>query len=272
MKIKSVFIIAFLIGSAHLLCAQGECDPVVKAGIYSDMDYHTVNQTLYGNLPDDDLYLDLNSDGSNDIMLTAEYSNFGMGFNSRTYVQLQHNKIEIMTDTLQSNCLAFGDSISKCSYWNGNEQDYYELGGIYMEPAYIVSGNWLSSQGYLGFRVFSGADTLYGWLQMYSIITETSSMLEVYDWAIMPGDVHVPGTKEIAEIKIFPNPVSDMVYIIAPDIMNEIRIYDFSGRTVYENITGDHTATITFSGFGPGIYYITIKNKDGVHSEKIVKR
>ena len=86
------------------------------------------------------------------------------------------------------------------------------------------------------------------------------------------------GIEEYAftDIGIYPNPVSDQLYISAPDLNGKIFIYisDISGKVVYseamQTVSGN-IFSVDFSEFDKGLYTLTIQ--DGVQSEtlKVIK-
>lgn len=83
----------------------------------------------------------------------------------------------------------------------------------------------------------------------------------------------VLGTTEVfssvKEIAVSPNPTSDYLYIKTKSKVNGIEIYDIAGRKINVN---NNTDTIDVRNLEPGNYIIKIQTKDGVSTEKFIKK
>ena len=81
---------------------------------------------------------------------------------------------------------------------------------------------------------------------------------------------HVDALNSIADaqVKIYPNPVSNDLHIDLPAEAN-IKIITLSGKVVFakENVTQE---TINVDGIDPGVYIVQILNSEGVQQHKIV--
>lgn len=77
-----------------------------------------------------------------------------------------------------------------------------------------------------------------------------------------------------AQIKVFPNPTSQFLYVIHPEIDSfGIQIIDLNGKQVYSgNITKEQPLDV--SNFSLGIYILTIENKttNQKNTYKIIKK
>lgn len=82
--------------------------------------------------------------------------------------------------------------------------------------------------------------------------------------------VNPVGVTEVAEMKLnlYPNPANEQVTIEAPRALDNIRIYDLTGRTVFvaENI-GSPRTTINVAAFTAGVYFV---EADGVRVRLVV--
>lgn len=75
--------------------------------------------------------------------------------------------------------------------------------------------------------------------------------------------------QEISQLAVFPNPVQDQLNLVANEGIEQVRIFDLSGRLIS---TLDHPRTIQMNEFTPGIYLIEIKSSTGkIKRIKIVK-
>jgi len=73
--------------------------------------------------------------------------------------------------------------------------------------------------------------------------------------------------------KIYPNPVADKL-TIETGITEQysIEINSLNGQQLYNSIVEGPTHQIDFSTFQKGLYFITIRSKDFVRTEKIIKQ
>ncbi len=80
--------------------------------------------------------------------------------------------------------------------------------------------------------------------------------------------------QEVKEIKLYPNPVSDMlqVEISGWGDENHIVMYDLSGKRILSSVMDASQTEIDVTSVPDGFYFIQILNTDGemIHSEKIV--
>ncbi|MBX3255953.1 MAG: T9SS type A sorting domain-containing protein [Chitinophagaceae bacterium] len=74
------------------------------------------------------------------------------------------------------------------------------------------------------------------------------------------------------DISIWPNPAKESVNISGLQGDESIKIYDVTGRLVYQSKTGQSNMNIPFDKASEGVYYISVISKDGnVSSHKLVK-
>ncbi|MCC5916236.1 MAG: T9SS type A sorting domain-containing protein [Cryomorphaceae bacterium] len=73
------------------------------------------------------------------------------------------------------------------------------------------------------------------------------------------------GTNEIQtqinelELRMYPNPTSDWLYIDCQEIPDEIGVFDFNGRPIKTNMTKDETIGIDMSQQPAGTYLLRIR-------------
>ena len=76
----------------------------------------------------------------------------------------------------------------------------------------------------------------------------------------------------IANVSIFPNPMSESLHIKAQQSIVSINIYDALGRNVYTDHTDGHREEIiNVSSLFSGVYTVTIESKEGTTAYKVVK-
>jgi hypothetical protein len=74
-------------------------------------------------------------------------------------------------------------------------------------------------------------------------------------------------SKEKAQLKIYPNPASDFIYLSSESINNfNIEIVDIAGRIVYKSETSEKI--IGISSLKPGVYFYRINATEGSFNGK----
>ncbi|UKN00747.1 PKD domain-containing protein [Paracrocinitomix mangrovi] len=73
------------------------------------------------------------------------------------------------------------------------------------------------------------------------------------------------------ELNIYPNPTNGLVQIKYTSLINEIRLYDISGKMVYATTESNNTHQIDMSAFESGVYTIQIFSDQGLLNGKIIK-
>lgn len=71
-------------------------------------------------------------------------------------------------------------------------------------------------------------------------------------------------------ISIFPNPASGKISINSYSKIEQVVIYDFSGRNVYETNEEYYSGNLNISEFEPGLYIIKIETEKGTKIEQVV--
>lgn len=72
-------------------------------------------------------------------------------------------------------------------------------------------------------------------------------------------------------LKVFPNPANgnEIAFVSDKNILS-INIINAIGQVVYSSINADKTVVIRNLGLANGIYYATVKNSDGIKTEKLI--
>lgn len=75
---------------------------------------------------------------------------------------------------------------------------------------------------------------------------------------------------ELAEqgINLFPNPVRNTLFVENSDLINDLRIFDLTGRMIFSQVVNDNTASINVSEFKTGVYIMQVMTVNGVVSKK----
>lgn len=70
-----------------------------------------------------------------------------------------------------------------------------------------------------------------------------------------------------AKIKVFPNPVKDILHVVAEDKIEKIEVFSADGKLIKTTTSNE----ITFENISKGLYIIKIYTAKGVQTEKIIK-
>lgn len=118
--------------------------------------------------------LDFNGDGKYDALFTAEAAwvpDYVGGF---TGIQALHPGFEIILNAMNVRALTLGDSINAAQSWSDSntQWDLYSTPFVHRYWGFSGQleqyGNWMSpnSTAYVGFRIITSQDTLYGWFRV----------------------------------------------------------------------------------------------------------
>lgn len=119
-------------------------------------------------------------------------------------------------------------------------------------------------------------------LQVPKIPDDKAGFFRVYDvvpgqYAIAKGETTVAALeKEIPSMDVYPNPVSEVLYVNLPDnhLDGSVRVFSNLGQMVFETtfVMNERYKEINLSEFHSGNYIITVENNQGVVARKrIVK-
>ena len=75
---------------------------------------------------------------------------------------------------------------------------------------------------------------------------------------------------ERKEIKIYPNPAADRLYIETPFAKSLIRIVDLLGTNVFKGTIEEIKTGINISDINPGIYFIRVESSKNLVVKKII--
>ena len=94
--------------------------------------------------------------------------------------------------------------------------------------------------------------------------------------ANMPGDcaqddLSVPFLGSADLVKIYPNPAKDKLYISCKE-NSSIRIHDLHGQLQMNTFTNNGSVQLGINKLSPGAYFVTVKNKLGRFTQKIIKQ
>jgi 1,4-alpha-glucan branching enzyme len=133
-------------------------------------------------------------------------------------------------------------------------------------PNFSKTGNW--------YEYFSG---------------ETLNVTNVTDPILLePGEYRIYSTKALVkpnipnairnhtvsgnQLRLFPNPVENILYLEGKSVTNRVSVTDIQGRIIKTLNPQSETGSIDFSGMKAGIYVLILEGKDSKEVHRIVKR
>jgi PKD repeat protein len=105
-------------------------------------------------------------------------------------------------------------------------------------------------------------------------VTLTVSNINGSDTMYKPGYIYVGGVGigegSNALVTVYPNPVSDRLYIHGTDPIQEVALLNLVGQEVLVRRTGDLSVVLNLTGLPAGVYNLKIKISDRYLNKKIL--
>jgi hypothetical protein len=121
---------------------------------------------------------------------------------------------------------------------------------------------------YIGARVFSAYDTLYGWIKVTGVSVVACTVLEYACNSNNPG-VFTPYKNPPAGI--YPNPfTTELKVVLDNDEPAQIILYNILSQKFLEQLFA-RSVNINTSQLSPGIYFYQLRNENKSVSGKVVK-
>ncbi|OMP31470.1 hypothetical protein BKM32_07055 [Mangrovimonas sp. DI 80] len=70
-----------------------------------------------------------------------------------------------------------------------------------------------------------------------------------------------------SEVKLYPNPVRTSLFVETRDKLEEITVHDYTGKLIFKG----HENVLDFSGYGSGMYTISVKINGHILHQKVIK-
>lgn len=79
--------------------------------------------------------------------------------------------------------------------------------------------------------------------------------------------------ESVSKLKIYPNPINDILHIESEKFISNVEILDISGKILLSETLNSNQGQINFANISNGIYFMNIRNKENqvVKIEKVVK-
>ncbi|MDP1727672.1 MAG: T9SS type A sorting domain-containing protein [Bacteroidota bacterium] len=223
------------------------------------------------------MLLSLNEDG------TIKWYKFGNGSSSLTNLRIDNGKINFSLEVLSFfNFIWDGTQLQNCYYWNriflnadGSYIKHYPIkynDKLILEPSYVPAKENIS---YISF----GYDSV-----VINGTTYISSIRgdKIHNYLFMRYNSDTSQASGIFEnhlnkksILVYPNPASNKIKIQIPDQNFEenfkLRIFDLTGKSVFEQKDFSQENEIDISTFNNGLYFIELSSKNKRYSCKWIK-
>ncbi len=99
----------------------------------------------------------------------------------------------------------------------------------------------------------------------------TSSFGQVEDYTLNLTSLAV-STVNKAQVKVYPNPVVDVLNIEADSKVSTVQVFDLTGKVVSSHALNAVKNQVNLSKLTPGVYVVNIQTEKGIQSVKIVKK
>lgn len=229
--------------------------------------------------------IDLQGDGSRDLYFDSGNIHAFDADGSYNSVAMLHAGVEVAVDMpggYVAKRLDLSDPVDGTLNWRAFDAG----GGNSMTLASMLTnfiGQWVTTggaewlvdgpvatQGYLAVRVVESTDTLYGWVNLISYVSQDSAWLQIDDFAIETlttgimdahtGDV-ITATFTTNGMLLLQGDVSDV---------REIILRDASGRIVRQ-LSGSSPYALDIAGEAKGTYILTVIERSRTRSFNLVR-
>lgn len=228
----------------------------------------TIYPGLYRGMCD----IDLNMDGVYDyqIYLTST-SSPGAGFTNVFIISLNNNQVALSpVSPTYADTLSYGDNIDNSIQWSSS--DTIKLGSVEhftIPNTTYYYGTWGAVyEKYLGLKMFSGNDTLFGYFNI-----KFPWPVSIKDYGINTQLIHIPESQLMNnELIAYPVPFKENLNInINTNEIQKLLLYDHTSRIIlqqeFKNTISLNTLQLT-----RGIYYVEVRDKYGINNiRKVVK-
>ncbi len=271
----------------------------VLSSIYGQIVYHNYDPDIFievgdiNNFNTEHLYCDINNDSINDI-------GFTLNFWVSQGPSILHDAFSCSVNQISGQCqFAYINTmcsievfISGDTIWNNLLWDNWIWSYVmYADPANAMVCNPFSQFRYMAFSFNNNGNIHYGWLKLRtSYLFDNApygsyAMLYISEFAfnsdpncgLIAGDtikslttVSVDNIYSEEKVKIYPNPVTDILVIKNADKYLNLTLTDIFGKIVYKNDNLTKVEKIACDNFNRGLYFITFKNSNEVFTQKVI--
>lgn len=99
-----------------------------------------------------------------------------------------------------------------------------------------------------------------------------STFGQVEDYTLNIGPLLSVSDSDKVQVRVFPNPVTDILNIESPSKVKSVSVFDASGKSISNYIFNAAKSQINFSGLVSGIYFLNVEMENMTKSIKVVKK
>ncbi|MEZ4721478.1 MAG: M43 family zinc metalloprotease [Flavobacteriales bacterium] len=112
--------------------------------------------------------------------------------------------------------------------------------------------------------------TTYYWRVRYVQSGNTSDWSETWNFTISETGVGIEESAQVIknEIRMFPNPATDMVTITSTNRISEVTIYDFTGRLMTQQRPTNSSLALSTQDLASGVYIVSVTTENGQRETK----
>jgi hypothetical protein len=257
------FINARMLWMTQNLGTYETCSNITVPGlVISKINYHPSPTAAYPD--DDDLeFIEIQNNSDVTVSLTGIYFR-GTGL---TYVFPAGNSLgPHLSVIIASNTVAFRANWDITAFGQFTRHLSNSSESLVLLDAF---GNVIDEVCYSDVAPWPAADGNGYWLKLTDVNLDNSL---ASSWTASNGVINSAGeTPEDINIDIYPNPVSDFLYVKSDLEIISLNIYDMQGRLQMAINGGDNMCVIDVRNLIRGTYIVKVTTNDGNRTEKIVK-
>jgi hypothetical protein len=115
-------------------------------------------------------------------------------------------------------------------------------------------------------------------LAVNSSVTQAADIFFDYNWPIVTNDAVT--TFEVlntfipvkdTSVKVYPNPVMDVVKVSADSVITSLQLFDLQGRVLQSQQSDANATQLDLSGRAAGVYFIKVSTEKGASVQKVIK-
>lgn len=215
--------------------------------------------------------IDIDKDQLFDIKFTRAHISGQISWHIWHFV-LPMDSIQFVCDISDFNAdtLSKGSIIDNSLNWEYNSSGarLFEVFNSIAPPPSYEKGLFKKDSLYLGFRKIYEGDTLYGWFCLEC----TSSSLVIRSFATNRNYSSIQDYQSKQELKIYPNPANNILYIESTIKLGIIRIYSPDGTIHFQKQIDPAINQIDVSKVSNGIYFIVLESDDHSVGKSFIKQ
>ena len=111
--------------------------------------------------------------------------------------------------------------------------------------------------------------TVYFFVSPYSEGSTGTYLLNIYVRRISKASIEQ--ITDESSLKIYPNPVKDILSFEYEDIINDVKIYDLVGKEIINLSINETKGSVSISNVPTGVYFIRVRTDKGLITKKFIK-